>query len=368
MSLPFFKTGSRKIVLLLSGLILLTSNIFAQKWQNPSEKYLDAYKQYLNAPCPIPEDNIKHFVYFARDRRAIKGHPLLTHPRFAGAQVMYTWRELEPKMGEYDFSNIKTDIDCLAANGKKLFVQIQDATFMYKYKAVPEYLLEEEYDGGAAIQYYDSKKPEGWVAKRWNAKVRERFALFLAAMGAELDGQIEGINLQETSIGVSAETDPSFSEEAYVEGLKANMLALKQAFPTSATMIYANFMPGEWLPWEDKKYLSSLYAYGEEIGVGLGGPDLMVTRKGQLNHALKFMHEGEYSAPIGIAIQDGNYIAKTGADTDYDETVDKGGTDRKNLVPMLHAFARDFLKVDYMFWVDQEPYFEEDVLKCFEGE
>jgi hypothetical protein len=31
---------------------------------------------------------------------------------------------------------------------------------------------------------------------------------------------------------------------------------------------------------------------------------------------------------------------------------------------MLYEFARDFMKVDYMFWVDQKPYFEEDVLPC----
>lgn len=37
----------------------------------------------------------------------------------------------------------------------------------------------------------------------------------------------------------------------------------------------------------------------------------------------------------------------------------------ENVVPLLHAFAKDFLKVDYMFWVNQEPYFEEDVIPCF---
>jgi hypothetical protein len=36
-----------------------------------------------------------------------------------------------------------------------------------------------------------------------------------------------------------------------------------------------------------------------------------------------------------------------------------------NLVPGLHAFAREFLGVDVMFWVNQPPYFEEDVLTCF---
>ena len=72
-------------------------------------------------------------------------------------------------------------------------------------------------------------------------------------------------------------------------------------------MIYANFIPGEFLPWTDKGYLRSIYQYGEEIGVGLGGPDLMVTRKGQLNNPLALMHEGKYTVPLGIAIQDGIY-------------------------------------------------------------
>ena len=77
------------------------------------------------------------------------------------------------------------------------------------------------------------------------------------------------------------------------------------------------------------------------------------------------MHEGTYTVPLGIAIQDGNYIGKTGADEDYHEDADKGELNRENIVPLLHAFANDFLKVSYMFWVNQEPYFEEDVLPCF---
>ncbi|WP_233217775.1 MULTISPECIES: hypothetical protein [unclassified Photobacterium] len=66
---------------------------------------------------------------------------------------------------------------------------------------------------------------------------------------------MEGINLQKTAIGVSVKTDPSFNEKDYITGIKANMLSLKQAFPSSTTMQYANFVNGEWLPWEDKGYL-----------------------------------------------------------------------------------------------------------------
>ena len=349
----------------LAVFLIFSTNINAQNWDNPADRYLNEYKKYLDATCPIAQDSIQHFVYFSRDRGQIINHPFLSHFSFKGAQIMYAWRELEPEKGKYDFSKIKADVEYLKKYGKKLFVQLQDATFSPKYKAIPRYLLTKEYDGGSVVQYNDEGEPEGWVAKRWNEKVRARFALLLMELGKAFDGKIEGINLQESAIGVNATTDSSFSELAYVKGLKANMRALKKAFPTSVTMIYANFMPGEWLPWNDKGYLRSIYQYGNEIGVGLGAPDLMVTRKGQLNNPLALMHEENYLVPIGIAVQDGNYIGRTGADADYNKAIGKNDQSRINLVPLLHQFAKEFLKVKYLFWGNQAPYFQKDVLPCF---
>jgi hypothetical protein len=334
-------------------------SIDAQEQTDTSEKYIDAYQKYLDASCPLCEDKISHYVYFARDREAMYGHSFLQVPRFHGAQIMYSWRQLEPARGEYDFSVIRDDCKYLAEHRKKLFIQLQDATFMNSNVGVPDYLLAEEFDGGAIQQRTDDGEPEGWVAKRWNPGVRERFALLISALGTEFDGKIAGINLQESAIGVTHDYDPSFTPEGYVEGIKANMLALKRSFRHSATMQYANFMPGEWLPWEDHGYLRSIYAYGEETGVGIGAPDLMVHRKGQLNHALALMHEGQFSVPLGIAVQDGNYIGETGTDRVLSH--------RENIVPMLHAFAKDFLGVQFMFWSWQEPYFSEDVMPCFKG-
>ena len=69
------------------------------------------------------------------------------------------------------------------------------------------------------------------------------------------------------------------------------------------------------------------------------------------------MHEYEYTVPLGIAVQDGNYIGETN-----DTTVQK---EHRNLVPMLYAFADKFLGVHYMFWVNQGSYFEEDLAQCF---
>lgn len=349
-----------KKIAILAAISVVVQASAGRAWENPSERYTDAYKQYINAACPLVQDYIHHFVYFSRDREAIHDHALLTNDRFEGAQIMYAWRQLEPSKGQYDFSAIQADYEYLVAHGKRLFIQLQDATFSPKRKCVPGYLLAARYDGGVAAQYTDAGEVEGWVAKRWNAAVQARFALLLAALGKQFDGKVEGINLQESSIGVSHKTDPSFTPDLYVEGLKHNMRAMKDAFPNSATMQYANFIPGEWLPWEDRGYLKSIYSYGEEIGVGLGAPDLMFKRKGQLNHPLAMMHEHEYTTPLGVAIQDGNYIGKTNT-----VQVEK---ERKSIVPLLHVFAKDFLKVDYMFWGNQEPYFEQDVLPCFTSE
>ena len=350
------------ITLILTG-IFVSSFSFGQ-YENPADRYADAYKQYLDATCPLEKDSIKHFVYFSRDRELIHDHPLLKVQRFVGAQIMYSWRQLEPKRGEYDFSIIHEDYNYLQSHGKRLFIQFQDISFTTKYKPIPDYLLAEEFDGGCAQTYNDDGVHEGWAAKKWNVKVQDRFAALMEELGSEFDGKVEGINLQESAIGARNDDDPSFTPKRYAECLKENMLSLKKAFPNSTTMQYANFMPGEWLPWEDKGYLKSIYEYGEQIGVGLGGPDLMVQRKGQLNHTIAMMHENDYAVPLGIAIQDGNYIGTTGADKDYSPNLNTGSANRKNVVPLLHAFAKDFMLVSYMFWVHQEPYFSEDVIPC----
>lgn len=330
-----------------------------QRKENPSERYIDAYLQYTDATCPLSDDDIDHFVYFARDRDGMRDHKFLELSHFQGAQIMYSWRQLEPTRGVYDFSVIHSDIEYLSSHGKTLFVQLQDTTFYDHNIGVPDYLRAEEFDGGIVQQRTDDGQTEGWVAKRWNPAVQERFSSLITELGQEFDGKIAGINLQESSIGVSQEFESSFTSERYVEGLKSNMLSMAQSFQESTTMQYANFIPGEWLPWEDNGYLRSIYAYGEEIGVGLGAPDLMVRRKGQLNHPLAMMHESEYTVPLGIAVQDGNYFGETNSN--------RLVTNRDNLVPMLHAFASDFLHVSYMFWSYQEPYFSEDVVPCFQA-
>lgn len=349
---------------ILTSLFAFIGNAQETEWSNPADKYKNAYIDFVDADCPIGPDNISHFVYFARDRHGIRNHAFLEHDRFEGAQIMYSWRQLEKSEGKYDFAKIRSDIEYLARHNKRLFIQLQDVTFSASNKPAPNYLLSSTYDDGV-VPYRANGETIGWITKRWNPLVQARFKALLQALGDEFDGEIEGINLQETAIDVSTELDATFSPEVYANAIQQNMRNLKAAFPTSTTMQYANFMPGEWLPWEDKGYLRGLYDTGNEIGVGLGAPDLLFKRRAQLNHPITLMHEGDFTAPLGIAVQDGNYTGSTGADAHFADRHSARPIENSQ-VPLLQAFAKDFLRVDYMFWVDQKPYFETQVVTCFE--
>ncbi len=129
---------------------------------NPDKRYVDAYKQYLVATCPLEKDSIMHFVYFSRDRELIHNHTFLKVKRIAGAQIMYSWKQLEPKKGEYDFSIIYEDYNYLLSHGKKLFIQFQDVTFDTNYIAIPNYLLTEEFERGCTMAYNDNSIADGW--------------------------------------------------------------------------------------------------------------------------------------------------------------------------------------------------------------
>ena len=118
-------------------------------------------------------------------------------------------------------------------------------------------------------------------------------------------------------------------------------------------MQYANFMPGEWLPDEDRGYLRSVYAAARESKVGVGGPDLLPHRRGQLNHAYPLIRAAAGVVPTGIAVQDGN----------YEEPDPRTG--KPPAVADLFKFATEHLKVDYVFWCTEEPFYAGQVIPFF---
>lgn len=296
------------------------------------------------------------YVFFGRDHERVDDTAFLNNTGIAGAQLTFTWRELEPTRDRYDFSGITARLAQLQRHGKRLFVQVQDVSFVDR-PLVPDYLLRDTAFHGGAVRKLEGDteatlKEEGWVARRWDPAVRARFAALLTAMGRAFDGRLEGINIPETAIGfnVPSRWPSGFTFDAYTHAMQAITSDARQAFPRSCVIVYANFMPGEWLPDSDKGYLRAVYAHAARIGAGVGGPDLMPHRQGQRNHAYALIAARPAGTIAGVAVQDGN-LAERNPRTGVPVTVAE-----------LALYARDTLRLDFVFWGNEEPYYSRDVL------
>ena len=305
---------------------------------------------------------LQHFIFFGRDRARIEDSAFVANPNIAGAQIKYTWRELEPQRDHYTFDKIVDDVSALARHHKRLWIQLQDVSFGAQERAVPDYLLRESDFGGGVADQYEGEPPHarfvGRMARRWDPAVRTRFIKLLDTLGRAFDGKIEGLNVAETSFSVidsGALRPTGFTDDAYVDGIKAMMSAARGAFHRSRFIVYANFMPGEWLPDDDHGYLRAVYAYADSIGAGVGGPDLLPFRRGQRNHALRLIPARGATTIAGLAVQDGNLAERnpvTGARVSVEELV---------------RYATDTLRLDYLFWGTEEPYYSAEVLPWLAG-
>ena len=298
-----------------------------------------------------------HFIFFGRDRERIADSAFVANPNIAGAQIKYTWRDLEPQRDRYTFEKITEDLSALARHHKRLWIQLQDVSFGAKEQVVPQYLLVDPVFGGGVADQYEGETPNerfvGRMARRWDPVVRARFLKLLDTLGRAFDGKIEGLNFAETafSLGGNDRMHPAgFTYDTYAQAIKAMMSSARAAFRRSRVMVYANFMPGEWLPDEDHAYLRGVYAYADSIGVGVGGPDLLPFRRGQRNHTLRLIPARAATTIAGLAVQDGNLAEKNPA------------TGARVSVEELVRFATDTLRLDYVFWGTEEPYYSREIL------
>lgn len=287
----------------------------------------------------------RHFVFFAHERERINDTAFINHPNLAGAQLKYTWRELEPTRDHYDFANVRADLATLEKHGKKLWIQLQDVSFSDR-QVVPDYLLVDTAFHGGVAREQEAGRFSGLAARRWDPAVRERFARLLRELGREFDGRIEGVNLAETAVGFpDPQQFPSgFTHESYAHGVREIMSAARAAFPKSHVVVYANFMPG------GKGYLAEVYAHAERIGVGVGGPDILPYRPFQRKNSLALIAARGPKVIAAMAVQDGN-LADRNRETGQPITVAE-----------LMAFATRELRLEYIFWGTEEPYYSSAVL------
>lgn len=314
----------------------------------------------MPATCGAPDrdrDVAPHnYVFFRRDHERIADSAFLANPGIVGALLTYTWRELEPTRDHYELGAIREHLRFLGGRGKRLFIQVQDVSFSEQV-VTPDYLRSDTaYHGGIARKYErmadDSARFAGWVARRWDPAVRERFARLLAAIAREFDGAIEGVVLPETAVGFE---DPAlqplgYSDERYAEGVRQILIAARGAFQHSCVVIYANFMPGESLPTIDRGHLRGVHALAADIGAGVGGPDVLPYRPFQWSNSLSLIERRPPGVIAAMAVQDGNLADRNRR------------TGRRISVAELYDFATTRLRLNYLFWGTEEPYYSAEIL------
>lgn len=267
----------------------------------------------------------------------------------SGVQIIYSWKQLEPEKGRYDFSKIKSDLQFLAKINKKLFIQIQDRSFEPTVYSVPNYIREDKiYHGGVAMQYDMPGEgipiTSGWVARVWDPAVRQRFQLLLRKLAAEFDGKVYGINLPETAVDFDEKHLPEgFTFDRYFDAVRDNISVARSAFNQSAVVQYVNFFPGEWN--NDHHYMSRFFSYAIKNHIGVGGPDGLPYHKAQMQNSYPFFHAVKGKLLTSIAIQEPDYTY----------------TNPKTALPYtfseFYYFVRDYLGANIIFWNTQEPFY-----------
>lgn len=302
----------------------------------------------LLATCSTNAHAAEDFLYTSSGELDAN-RQIIERPDIGGVQIIYNWRQLEPEKNKYDFSAIEKDLSIIDGLKKKFFIQVQDRFFEPTARNVPDYLMADPvYDGGLAPQFDNpgENKPvgNGWVAIQWNPAVRDRYQKLLAALAKTFDGRVYGINLPETSIDLSTDQPPAgFSCDAYFDAEMENLAFARRVFSKSRVVQYVNFWPCEWE--NDHKYMSRMFDYAARNNIGLGGPDIVPGRKGQMKNSYPFFNQYKGKlAFVGMAVQEPT-LTYTNPATKKPFTKDE-----------FQAFAEDYLGVDVIFWSSISPW------------
>ena len=270
-------------------------------------------------------------------------------PALRGLQIRFSWLELEPEEGRYDFKGIEQILSELIPLNKHLVILLELKSFNPKILPVPSYMRTEAYEGGAfPFSTYGQSTPRGYNLKLWNSGVHARLVALLTELGKRFNGHanFEGIGLPETAFGQPIELISSHDTGKYYDNLLDVQRQMRVAFPNTLTYQFVNY-PREILP----GFVDQL----RTIGTGMGGPDIFMEDPGlNFDHPNKpkgvYLYYPHMSGliPLTPSVMQANYD-----NTRYD------GKGRVPTIGELLAFGRDRLKANYLFWTRAPGHFQQ---------
>jgi hypothetical protein len=282
-------------------------------------------------PPPPPATGRKnhrgHYIALLRgvDSQSVMANSVM--PGVVGFMKRYTWRDLEPAQGSYDFSEIQSDLTFAAGQGMRLIVMIEDKTFVLE-RPTPAYL----------DAYTLRNVAGGYSVLRWSPFVVDRFKALIGALGQRFDANptFEGIATQETAHGFSdAQMDANgYTPEKYRDAYINILSHAGAAMPTSRIFWFMNFFARK------QSYIADIASAVASRGVVMGGPDIQPDNGALVRMTYPIYDQMQGKIPMFGQVEPSCYSHEhaTSAPTKY------------WTMPELFRFGRDDMHVNYIFW------------------
>ncbi|CAN5335280.1 hypothetical protein BH24PSE2_BH24PSE2_21090 [soil metagenome] len=276
--------------------------------------------------------NSGHYISLMRgnDKQAVMADSMRAGA--VGFKKRYTWRELEPSLGQYDFSEIASDLAYLSGQGMHLIVMIEDKTFTSE-KPTPGYLQ--------GLEYTRRNRPGGYTAVRWSPYVVARMKALVTALGQRFDSNpyFEGIATQESAPGLDGATlkATGYTAAKYRDALIDVLSHATVVMPSSRVFWMMNFLP------QNQSYIGDVADAVKNLGVVLGGPDIMPDDYALQTHTYPFYHQFKGQMPTFGQVEPVCYSHMHKDTTAY--------STKYWTMPELFRYGRDNLGTDYIFWV-----------------
>jgi hypothetical protein len=270
-----------------------------------------------------------HWIVMGRGADSISLMQQSIKPGVVGMVKRYTWRDLEPSQGKYDFSGMQADLNWAASSGMHMIFIIEDKTFTIE-RPDPSYL----------DKLTPRNRAGGYTVIRWNPTVVTRFNALTKAIGAKFDSNknFEGLATQETALGLDSPVLKQFgyTPEKYRDSYINILTAASQNMPTSRVFWLMNFLVG------DQAYIGNIAAAVAPKGVIMGGPDVWPDNKSLQSKVYPFYTQFYKKMPLFGQVENVCYS---------EPHMTSGFKTKYWTMTELFNYARTKLHVSYMFWV-----------------
>lgn len=184
-----------------------------------------------------------------------------------GVNKRYYWREIEPHKDQYDFNEIKEDLEYLESVKKRLVIFFTDKTFNSRSPdPVPDYMHHAT----------ATNEVGGVTTLKWHPEVIERQIKLCRQLAKQFDAHpsFEGLAYQESAPSINYERLDSigYTPELLRDGLTELLIGSAKAFPRARIFWYMNFIPRK------NEYIDEVAEKVAPYHVAMGGPDILPYR------------------------------------------------------------------------------------------